>query len=329
MFTKEMSVKEILADPEIQEFVPGMVVNWDISKNYPYYDLPLEEAYQKEGGWNYESLLSGMNKLLAEKRKGNGLIQLYTDEEIQADPKKAEARMVWFPSDDPKASEKPYIIVVPGGGYVNVWNISEGYPIAAHFNQLGFHAFILTYRVVGPKLLPAPTEDFAQALKVIKNHQEYFGVQWDNYLATGFSAGAHLISTWGMDNHGYSTYGMPKPAALFPIYAPISWKLCLEDEDHDGFAISAIGMTVKEAAASDWNIDEHVENFPPSYIVCTEDDELVNPEHSRRLKRALDAAGVPAELEIGARGHHGFGEGRDADTWGWIERAAAFYEKVK
>lgn len=323
MFTEESTMREIQNHPLLKDIAPMMVVNWDIETNYGHYDESLKEAYAK-GGWNKDALLLGLNRLLKQRETGNCLYPIYSEEEIAEEAKKAEASLVWFPSEDPEAAERPYIIVVPGGGYVNVWNLTEGYSLAAHFNLDGYNAFILTYRVVGPALLPKPQDDFAQALRFIRDHQDLFGVQWDRYFATGFSAGAHLIAAWGTSNHGYSVYDMPKPLALFPIYPPVSWKVCLADGDHDGFAQSALGMTVKEAAESDWNLEEHVENYPPCYIVCTEDDELVNPEHSRVLKRALDAAGRPAVLEIGKRGGHGFAEGRDADTWGWMERALDF-----
>lgn len=323
MFTEESTMREIQEHPLLRELAPLFVVNWPLEENYGHMDEPLDEAFEK-GGFNKDAMLLGLNRLLRQRETGNCFYQIYSDEEIAEEPKKAEASLVWFPSDDPKAAERPYIIVVPGGGYVNVWNLTEGYPIAAHFNDDGYNAFILTYRVVGPKLLPKPTDDYAQALRFIKAHQDLFGVQWDNYFSTGFSAGAHLIATWGTDNHGYASYGMPKPKALFPIYPPISWTLEVTDTDQDDFVESALGISTRKAAASDWNIDEHVKNYPPSYICATEDDELVNPEHSRRLKRALDAEGIPAALEMGKRGGHGFAEGRTADTWGWIERAIDF-----
>ena len=61
--------------------------------------------------------------------------------------------MVWLPSDAPEADERPFILLVPGGGFVNVWNLTEGWPVAAQFNSEGYHVFILTYQVDGKEKL--------------------------------------------------------------------------------------------------------------------------------------------------------------------------------
>ena len=45
------------------------------------------------------------------------------------------------------SSPRPAILVIPGGGYGCVCEATEGEPIARKFNELGFHAFVLHYRV--------------------------------------------------------------------------------------------------------------------------------------------------------------------------------------
>lgn len=325
MITKEMSLKDVTELPLFRELAPYFILNYDFSE-YAFFDQPMGEAY-KAGGFNADSMLSGLIRLEKQLETGNCIYKLYTEAEIQAEPEKAVPEIVWLPSDDPKAAERPYIMIVPGGAYLNVWNLTEGWPIAAHFNALGYNAFVLTYRVNLPGLFPKPFADYARALEVIRAHADQFNVRWDNYITTGFSAGGHLVSMWCTEDHGYPAYGMPKPKAVFPIYPVISWQLVLEKFPGDDMIDTVVGKDGRATAEKDWSITEHASSFPPTYIALAADDDLVDPEHSKMLKRALDAQGIPVVMEMGAHGGHGFSDGRDADTWGWIERAAAFYEK--
>jgi hypothetical protein len=57
-------------------------------------------------------------------------------------------------------------------------------------------------------------------------------------------------------------------------------------------------------------------------------DELVNPEHSYLLQRALQRHGIPCRLEAGPSGGHGFADGTDMCMAGWIERAIRWYEDL-
>ena len=68
-------------------------------------------------------------------------------EECEAAPEKRGVNFVYFPSDDPTAKERPFILLVPGGGFVSVWNLTEGWPTAQHFNERGYNVFILTYQI--------------------------------------------------------------------------------------------------------------------------------------------------------------------------------------
>lgn len=324
-FTKQSLFRDTMNEALIAPMVPYYVTNIDYTKEKAY-DLTFEEM-PAHGYWNAESMRSGLNRLYEAAETGKWYFPLYTEEEIAEDPQKKEASLVWMPSAAPKAFEKPYVMVVPGGGYVNVWNLTEGWPIAAHLNKLGYNCFVLSYRVAGPLSIQTAIDDYAKALCYIRDNAAEFGVQWDRYLTTGFSAGASLILSWAMKNKGYAVKGLPKPLVMWPVYPPVSWKLMAEQAGRDDFTVRSLGMTIGEAAVSDWNVEEHVEDFPPCYIAATAEDSLVNPEHSRILKRALDAAGIPAVLNIGPTGDHGFAEGIGTCMEGWIEKAVAFAEE--
>ena len=64
------------------------------------------------------------------------------------------------------------------------------------------------------------------------------------------------------------------------------------------------------------------------YLLAAEDD-LVNPENSRALARALEARGVPCRLEVGPSGGHGFADGTGMCMAGWTGRAVRWYEGLE
>ena len=219
---------------------------------------------------------------------------------------------------------------------MNVWNLTEGWPIAAQFNSYGYHAFILTYQVTGEnKLLEKDLEDFARALQLIRKDARHFHVHPELYITCGFSAGGYLISLWNTEK-GYPSFNLPKPQASFPVYPFISLKLSVsgdtpdtdteEDHRHD---VRLYGCSVWEAMNTAYEIPEHAEGFPPCAFFLAAGDELVNPDHSRILAQRLESLRIPCRLEIGPEGGHGFADGSGMCMAGWTKRAVDWYESLK
>ena len=77
-------------------------------------------------GWR--NLERGFTRLLAAAESGDYYYSLYSEEESLADPVKRNANFVYLPSSDEAAGDRPFILLVPGGGFVNVWNLTEGCP---------------------------------------------------------------------------------------------------------------------------------------------------------------------------------------------------------
>ena len=94
-------------------------------------------------------------------------------------------------------SNRPVVLVVPGGGYGAVCRSSEGDPVAARFSSLGFRTFILHYRV-SPNRYPAPQHDITRAIRLIRYHAAEWGVLPDQIAVCGFSAGGHLCASAGI-----------------------------------------------------------------------------------------------------------------------------------
>ncbi len=260
---------------------------------------------------------------------------LYSREEIAADPEKGRAHMFFMPGE-PGA---PWVLVCPGGSYVYVSLLGEGFPVALELNRMGFNAFILQYRVAKPGLLPDPLEDVAAAIKRVRALSQKYRVARDDYAVMGFSAGGHLAAQWGTLENGYAKYKLPKPGALILGYPAASTAIYYEmikaaelpKEELMGVwkyleTICGAGCTWK--AVEKYSTERHITaEYPPTYMIHCEDDFVVPIDTCHRMAAALSLAGVDHGLERVAAGGHGFGTGAGMDAEGWLERAAAFWRR--
>ncbi|MBR3642885.1 MAG: hypothetical protein IKN57_05190, partial [Parasporobacterium sp.] len=143
MIDERKTLRELLCDPRISRIAPDAIKNMDLSKE-EMWNKSLKQLKEEHFGGG---IRPGFERLFEAAESGEWYFPLYTDDEIKEDVSKNGPNLVWFPSDDKEAAERPYILLVPGGGFVNVWNLTEGWPVAAQFNRLGYNVFILTYRV--------------------------------------------------------------------------------------------------------------------------------------------------------------------------------------
>ncbi|MCR5178037.1 MAG: alpha/beta hydrolase [Lachnospiraceae bacterium] len=324
---KDRTLKSLLEDPMIAEISEDAISKWDLSKE-DFYDWTLQEIADKKGWGNLER---GFTRLFDIASRGKYYYKLYSEEECAGAPQKSNTNFVFFPSDESAADNRPFILLVPGGGFVNVWSLTEGWPVARIFNELGYHVFILTYQICVPGAAVKDMDDMARALEIIKTYRDTFHVDPDSYITCGFSAGGYNVCLWNTEK-GYRAYGLSKPQACFPIYPVTSYRI-MDEEDWDGtekddIAMDSVGCTIKEACDSCFEIPEHVEGFPPTAIFVAAQDELVNPDHSRKLAEALEKVQIPCMLEVGPSGGHGFADGVGMCMEGWPKRAINWYEHL-
>ncbi len=332
MIDERKTLKELLTDPLIAKIAPDAIRFMDLSKE-DLWEKSLEQLRKECFGGD---LAAGFERLFEAARSGEWYYPLYTEEECAENADRKGTNLVWMPSGVEGADSRPFILLVPGGGFVNVWNLTEGWPVAAQFNRLGYHVFILTYQVAGrDHLLEQEMNDFARALCLIRDRADRFRVDWQRYITCGFSAGGYLVCLWNVPEKGYASHGMPKPQAVFPVYPVVSWKQLIrytkaEDEEEDAeFNEALFGCDIVTAANSAFEIPDHTEEFPPCAIFVAGGDELVNPENSRLLHQALERNGIPCRLEVGPSGGHGFADGTGMCMAGWTERAVRWYEGLQ
>ena len=321
----ERTLGEILSDPKISRIAPDAIRKWDLSKEEMWNKTLSRLRADHFGG----ELREGFERLFAAAETGDWYYPLYSGEECAEDPERKGVNLVWFPSADAAADAKPYILLVPGGGFVNVWNLTEGWPVANQFNRLGYHVFILTYQVDSPdRQMERSLGDFARAIRLIAENEKKFRVRGDKYITCGFSAGGYLVCLWNTEM-GYPAFGLPKPAATFPVYPVVTLRpeIAYTPDDPEE-AVWLYGCDMETARKSAYEIPDHVDGFPPCAVFLAAGDELVSPENSKLLAAALEKKGIPCYLEIGPEGGHGFADGTGMCMAGWTERAVRWVEKL-
>jgi len=219
--------------------------------------------------------------------------------------------------------DRPFALILPGGGYNDVCSLIEGYTTALEFNKLGYNAFVGNYRVGKAAHYPNPQADVAQMLTFIFDHAEVWKVSKKNYAVAGFSAGGHLAATWGLKQVGYGAYHLPKPNTLFLAYPLISLqggpvalrcrKLFLQED--------AETEVVQRQYSVQLQVDAH---YPKTFLWQCSADPL---KDSALLAESLHNAGVRHEYQVYDGGAHGVGAGIGTVAEGWIAKAVTLWEE--
>lgn len=220
------------------------------------------------------------------------------------------------------------VVVFPGGGYS--WRAPlEAEPIALKFNELGFHAFVLQYRVV-PYRFPAPQQDALRAIRIIRSHAEMWGINPNQIATLGFSAGGHLCASTGVlfqeidANAGDEIDKFScRPDAIIPCYAVIN--LTSEFGQHET-GKNLLGDRFYTAEAQKLNLEKRVSsNVPPAFLWITADDNLVDVRNALYFAQAIWKIGGTCALHVFAHGPHGLDLGEKCpDIAVWPELVAEF-----
>jgi acetyl esterase/lipase len=208
---------------------------------------------------------------------------------------------------EPSLATGTGVVVCPGGGFHFLMVDKEGTEVARWLNARGVAAFVLKYRVYPTpdddelftqqvsdlrarrpqidQVRPMAAADGLQALRVVRQQSETYGVVRDRLGILGFSAGAYVAACAASEYDAES-----RPSFAAPVY----------------------GLWAPRPVPTD---------APPLFLAAATDDAVVEVDHSLALYSAWRAAGRPVELHLYARGGHGFGmnrQGLPSDTW--IER---------
>lgn len=283
----------------------------------------------------------GKQRINQLREEGNFVqVPVYPLSEIRKNKELAQVRVSVFPRiEGTPDRDGRFVLVLPGGGYAHTCTFTEGYPVAARLNEMGFTAFVLDYRTGTHCRNYAPMEDVAETLKYIEANREKYGVTLEDYALCGFSAGGNLAGMFGSHMRGYEYYGVPKPKMLMLGYPWTNVRHWI-DQPYWNPWMTAVGIWLSErgfvymfgfGATKEQKdslcVQNHVtEDFPDVFIYAGGRDILVPASrHADVLVEALKEKSVRYEYKQYFRLTHGIGLGYHTSAEGWIEDAVDFW----
>lgn len=218
-------------------------------------------------------------------------------------------------------TQKPAVIVCPGGSYHHLGMSHEGHQVAKWFQSQNINAFVLRYRVSSDGFNhPAMLEDIQRSIQIIRENANSWNLDSNKIGAIGFSAGGHLVLMAGvfgdsvneLEKYGIKTKRSLKPDFIMPIYPVVSME---QDIGHAWSRKSLLGKNPSKQQIEEFSMEKQITSkMCPVFLLCNKDDRTVNYLNSVRLDEALTKASVPHVFILNEKGGHGFGMGNSKFT---------------
>lgn len=204
------------------------------------------------------------------------------------------------------------VVICPGGGYLVIVYQGEGVATAKEFAKNGVAAFVLKYRLPDDKIMLdktiGPLQDAQQAIKIVRENSDKWGIIPNKIGIIGFSAGGHLAATAA--THFQTSYientnnTNLRPDFQILVYPVISM---LDNLTHTGSKIQLLGENASKETIELFSNELQVNSTtPPAYITHAGDDQLVDVDNSIFYFEKLRQNKVPVEMHIYQAGGHGF-----------------------
>lgn len=244
-----------------------------------------------------------------------------------------------------KLNKRPAIIICPGGAYLRTSD-REAEPVAMKFASLGFNTFVLRYntyfnskedglayiegnrnkkiKVNKNTKYPQPLFDLAKSMIIVSERAEAWNIDLDNISICGFSAGAHLAASLGVNWNSdllKDKFKLEnkifKPKSIILGYPVIDYMVIKELDtksknkmDIDLFKVSNEALFGVNDPSDEFRealsiSNKITENMPPTFIWHTANDELVYSKNSLNIALALSEKNIKYELHIFQEGPHG------------------------
>jgi len=195
------------------------------------------------------------------------------------------------------------MIVFPGGGFRAVVITSEGTEICNWITAQGITCILSKYRVPGSNdywneelrrqitpAIPRALQDAQRTIRLVRSRAKALGVRPDRIGVLGMSAGGYLVA---------------QTSNIFaPAYEPVD--AIDQISSRPDFAVALYpGHLCRRGGKLDPTI--HVtRQTPPTFLLQAWDDPVDPVCNSTLYARALDAADVPTEVHLFAKGGHAF-----------------------
>ena len=151
-------------------------------------------------------------------------------------------------------------------------------------------------------------QDAQQAIKLLRENADKFGIDKNKIGIMGFSAGGHLASTAA--THFEKSYiENPHNTSLRPdfqilVYPVITMK---DGLTHGGSRDNLIGKNPTATDIETFSNELQIKaNTPPAYLTHAADDKLVDVDNSISYFENLRKNKVEVEMHIYPKGDHGF-----------------------
>lgn len=206
--------------------------------------------------------------------------------------------------EDTKA--KGAVIVCPGGGYQHLAD-HEGTPVAKAYNQRGYHAFVLRYRVgILQELETKPLYDVCTAIAMVREKSSSLAIAPNTIAICGFSAGGHAAGSAGVHWNKPERFGGTLPQEEYmPNASILCYPVLSQDYPHEG---SFLNLTQNKEQHEFYSLDKQVgTHTPPAFLWHTSEDASVPVGNSLRYGEQLAKFHIPFELHVFPYGPHGLG----------------------
>lgn len=211
----------------------------------------------------------------------------------------------------PKGANDCPVVVFFYGGSWSAGQRSEYAFIGAALAERGYVTAIPDYRLYPQVKFPTFIDDGASAVAWVQKHAREFGGDPGRIVLMGHSAGAQIAALLALDDSYLERAGLA-PHAIVGLVG-LSGPYALDPNTERLRAIFSSPYT-----PDDWQPVHFAGNrSPPALLLHGLDDRVVDYRHAEKLRDALKAHGVPAELHLyPGRGH--------ADTIGSFTLIARF-----
>ena len=208
------------------------------------------------------------------------------------------------------STERPCILIMPGGGYKHLSKQKEGESYAMRLCAMGYHAAVLYYSV-DPASYPTQILEVAKAITILREHAAEWHIDPEKILVCGSSAGGHLAASYGCFWHedfvaeemGISDKEVLRPNGMILCYPVVTGG----EKAHRGSFESVCGDNYDELVDK-LSIEKQISEYTPkAFIWHTFPDKSVPVENSLLLASALREKDIPFELHIYPVGKHGLG----------------------
>jgi len=190
---------------------------------------------------------------------------------------------------------RPCLLVVHGGSWKSGSN-RELPNVNRYFASAGYAVASINYRLAPEHKSPAPVEDVASALAWLRLHAGLLGIQPDNFVLLGRSAGGQIVlaSAYTLNDPGIrgvmSFYG---PTDMFFGWADPHNGLVMRHHEVLSDFFGGTPQTARARYIQGSPALAVTPRTPPTLLVHGGLDQHVHDEESTLLAARLQAAGVP------------------------------------